>query len=81
LPTVERLLALWTRILGVLLVLLGIVLLIEPEVMLRWRERALRTPSVEVTTKRERVIVIPRVLAVVIIGVGIVVFVKARKSA
>jgi hypothetical protein len=77
----ERSLALWTRILGVLLVLLGIVLLIEPEVMLRWRERALRTPSVEVTAKRERVIVVPRVVAVVIIGVGIVVFVRARKGA
>jgi hypothetical protein len=77
----ERLLALWTRILGVLLVLLGIVLLVAPEVMLRWRERALRTPSVEVTAKRERVIVIPRVVAVIILGVGIVVFVRASKSA
>jgi hypothetical protein len=77
----ERSLALWTRILGVLLVLLGAVLLIEPEVMVRWRERVLRTPSVEVTAKRERVIVVPRVVAVIILGVGIVVFVRASKSA
>jgi hypothetical protein len=38
-------------------------------------------PSVDVTAKRERVIVVPRVVAVVILGAGIIVFVRARKNA
>jgi len=48
----ERILALWTRIVGVLLIVLGVVVLIAPEVMLQWRERVLHTPSVELTVTR-----------------------------
>jgi hypothetical protein len=77
----ERLLVWWVRVVGVLLVLLGLVLLIDPEVMLRWRERVLHTPAVDVSAKRERVVVVPRVVSVAIIGVGVVMLVRARRSA
>ena len=74
-------LAVWTRVLGVLLVVLGTVLLLEPDVTYHWRERVLHTTSVDVTARRERVIVVPRALSVLVIGAGIVALVAARKRA
>ena len=76
---VERSLAVWTRVLGVLLIVLGTVLLLAPDVTYDWRERVLHTPSVDVTARRERVIVVPRALSVLVIGAGIVALVAARK--
>ena len=73
--------AVWTRVLGVLLVVLGTVLIVVPDVTYHWRERVLHTPSVDVTARRERVVVVPRVLSVLVIGAGIVALVAARKRA
>jgi hypothetical protein len=42
----------WTRIIGVLLVVLGLVMLVVPFITYHWRERILHTPSVDVTTRR-----------------------------
>ncbi len=75
----ERPLEFWTRIVGVLLVMLGLVMLVAPEVTYHWRERVVHTPSVDVTARRERVISISPVIAVLVIGAGIVTFVMARK--
>ena len=80
-PGMERSLALWMRILGVLLVVLGLVMLIAPDVTVQWRERVLHTSSVDVTAKRERVVVVPRVLATMLVVAGVVVVVRARKRA
>lgn len=71
--------AFWARIVGVLLVMLGLVMLVAPEVTYHWRERLLHSPSVDVTSRRERVIFISPVIAVLVIGAGIVTFVMARK--
>jgi len=69
------------RILGVLLVLLGLVMLIAPDVTVQWRERVLHTSSVDVTAKRERIVVVPRLLATMLVVAGVVVFVRARTGA
>jgi hypothetical protein len=76
---VERSLAVWTRVLGGLPVVLGTVMLLVPDFTYHWRERVLHTPSVDVTARRERVIVVPRALSVLVIGAGIVALVAARK--
>ena len=76
---VERPLAFWARIVGVLLVMLGLAMLVAPEVTYHWRERVLHTPSVDVTARRERVIFVSPVIAVLVIGAGIVTLVMARK--
>jgi hypothetical protein len=70
-------LAFWARIVGVLLVVLGLVILMVPFITYHWRERILHTPSVDVTTRRERVIVIPPIVGVLVIGAGVVTFVMA----
>lgn len=73
--------AFWARVVGVLLVVLGLVLLLAPDVTYYWRERVLHTPSVDVMARRERVIVIPPVIAVLVIGAGIVTLVMGSKRA
>ena len=40
------------------MVVLGTILLLGPDVTYHWRERVLHTPSVDVTARRERVIVV-----------------------
>ena len=69
----------WTRAVGVLLILLGLVLLAAPAVTLHWRERVLHTPSVDIKARRERVVVVPRVVAVLVLGAGVVVLVLSRR--
>ena len=71
--------AFWARVVGVLLVVLGLVLLVAPDVTYYWRERVLHTPSVDVTARRERVIVIPPVIAVLVIAAGVVTLVMCSK--
>ena len=75
----ERWLAFWSRVVGVLLVLLGLVMLAVPDVVYHWRARVLHTPSVDITSRRERVIVIPPFVAVLVIVAGVVTLVIVRK--
>ncbi len=75
----QRSLAVWTRIVGILLVLLGVFLLVAPEVPYIRRERVLSTPSVHATAKRERVVVIPRPLAAFVVTAGVSLVLIARR--
>lgn len=76
----RRALALWARILGVLLILLGLTLFASPEIWYTKRQVA-GTASTQVVGKAERVLVIPRVVAVAIMGAGVVVWlVGGRRS-
>lgn len=63
--------ALWLRIVGVLLILLGIVLLVSPVVSYTRRETVMHTPSADVTAKRRKGFVVPRPVAVIVIGAGV----------
>jgi len=78
---VQRSIAWGLRIVGVLLVLLGIVLLLAPAVSWQGRETVVSTPSVELKSKRERVVVVPRAVAALILAAGVVVLLAARKHA
>ncbi len=69
--------AVWTRILGVLLILLGLVLLASPRVAYPVNEKIQNTPY---SVKREKTIVIPRPLAVLIAASGVLALVLARKK-
>ena len=71
----------WARIVGVLLIVLGLVMLAMPEVPFHWRERVLHSRSVDITARRERVIIIPPVIALLVIGAGVVALVMSRKRA
>ena len=62
---------LWLKIIGVLLILLGIVLFASPTVTYTAREKVINTGSLDVTAKRQKPVVIPRPVAVLIVGVGV----------
>jgi hypothetical protein len=72
--------ALWTRILGILLILLGVMLFASPQVWYTKRERIAVSPSTELTSKAERVLVVPRAVAVLIAGAGVAALFLARRK-
>jgi hypothetical protein len=70
--------ALWLKIIGVLLVLVGLVLFVSPHIVYSAREKFIH--SIDVTAKRQRTLAIPRPLALLTIAAGIaVIVVGARK--
>ena len=76
-PAVQRAEALWLRILGVLLILLGLALLASPEITYTTREQLPHTP---LSVKREKTIIIPRPVAVLIIGAGVAALLVSSRS-
>ena len=69
--------ALWLRILGVLLILLGVALALSPRVTYTKHERIAHT---QYTVKREKVILVPHFVAVLLAGSGVLVLVLTRGS-
>lgn len=58
------------RIIGVLLILLGLILFVSPQVRYSSKEKLAHTGSLEITAKRQKVVVIPRAVSVLIVGAG-----------
>jgi len=69
---------LWVKILGVLLVLLGLTLLVSPRITYTSHEKV---PHSRFTVKREKTIVVPPPAAVLIIGAGVAALVFANRRA
>ena len=69
--------AVWTRILGVLLILLGLTLWISPRVPYTRRERIANTPY---RVKREKAVLIPAPVALGIAAAGVLALYLARSS-
>jgi uncharacterized membrane protein YdcZ (DUF606 family) len=76
---VQRAEGVWMRIIGILLVLLGLTLLASPLVTYGTREKVIDTESVDVTAKRQKTVVVPRVVSVLVIGAGVLVFVLGSR--
>ena len=77
---VQRAEALWMRILGVLLILLGLTLFASPQVWYTQRRRIAVSPTTEFTSKGERVLVVPRAIAVLVAGAGVAALYFARRK-
>src|SRR5215467_5261110 len=77
---VRRAEALWMKIIGVLMILLGLTLFVSPRITYRTREKVIRTDSINVTAKREKTIMIPRVVGVVVIIAGVAALIFAGKK-
>jgi hypothetical protein len=60
------------RIVGVLLILLGLILFVSPEVRYSSKENIAHTGSLEIAAKRHKVIVIPRPVSFLIVGAGVI---------
>jgi uncharacterized membrane protein YidH (DUF202 family) len=77
---VRRAEILWLRINGVLLILLGLALVASPRITYTRKEKVIHTPSMEVTAKRQKTIVIPRPVGVLIVGAGVTALILAAKK-
>jgi hypothetical protein len=68
------------RIIGVLLILLGLVLFASPRIMYSMREKVIDTESIHVTAKRQKGIFIPRAVSLLTIGAGAVILILAGRK-
>ena len=71
--------ALWMKIIGVLLILVGLVLFASPRIVYTTRDKVVHTGSVEVTARRPKTLAIPRPLALLTIVAGIAVIVAGSR--
>jgi len=77
---VQRAEALWMKIIGVLLILLGLTLFASPRISYRAKENVVHTGSIDITANRQKTVVIPRVVAALIVGAGVIVLVLASRK-
>jgi hypothetical protein len=68
------------RIIGVLLISLGLVLFASPRIMYSMREKVIHTESMDITAKRKKDIFIPRPVSVLTIGAGAVILILAGRK-
>jgi hypothetical protein len=71
---VRRVEAIWTRILGTALILLGLTLLASPQIACSTIEKI---PHTWYSVKREKTLIVPRAAAVLIIAADVTVFIIA----
>jgi uncharacterized membrane protein len=74
---VHRVEALWLKIVGVLLILLGVVLFSSPNVNYSTREKIGHT---DFKVKREKALVVPRPASAAIIAAGLVTLILASRT-
>jgi len=71
---------LWIKIIGVLLILVGLVLLASPHISYTTREKVISSGSVEITAKRHKTVNIPRVVGLLPIGGGVILLMLAGRK-
>lgn len=76
----QRAEALWLKIIGVLLILLGLVLFAAPRIMYSTREKVIDTESTHVTAKRQKTVVIPRAVTLLTIAAGVGALILASRK-
>ena len=77
----QRIESLWLKIIGVLLILLGLTIFISPRITYNTKETLVHTGSLDVTTKTPKTIFIPRAAGVIVVAIGAIAVVVAVKKA
>ena len=77
---VQRAEALWMKIVGVLLILLGLTLFASPRITYHAKEKVIHTGSIDIAGKRQKTVIVPRVVASLVIGAGVIVLVLASRK-
>jgi hypothetical protein len=72
--------ALWLKILGVLLILLGLTLCVSPQITYTTKEKVIYSDSIEVTARRQKTVVIPRAVALLTIAAGVGALILASRK-
>jgi uncharacterized membrane protein HdeD (DUF308 family) len=75
----QRAEALWMKIVGVLLILLGLVLFASPRITYRTKEKIIHTDSIDVTANRQKTVIIPSVVGAIAVGAGVLMLVLSSK--
>ena len=71
---------LWMRVIGGLLILLGLLLLASPRILYSRREKVIDTQSVQVTAKRQKSTTIPAAVSLATIGAGLAILILAGRK-
>jgi hypothetical protein len=72
---------LWMKIIGVLLILLGLTLVVSPRITYRTKEKVIHTHSIDVTATRQKTLLLSRATGVVVIVAGVAALIFAGKNA
>jgi hypothetical protein len=70
----------WLKIIGVLLILLGLTLIASPRVTYTTKERVAHTQSTDIITKRQKKVVVPRPISALIVAGGVIALIFASKQ-
>jgi uncharacterized membrane protein YidH (DUF202 family) len=70
----------WMRLIGVLLILLGLLLLASPRISYSRREKVVDTDSIHITAKRQKSLAIPPAVSIITIGAGIAILILASRK-
>jgi hypothetical protein len=68
------------RIIGALLILLGLLLFASPRILYSRREKVIDTASVHVTADRQKSTTIPAAVSVATIGAGVAILIFAGRN-
>jgi uncharacterized membrane protein HdeD (DUF308 family) len=74
---VHRVEALWTKIVGILLILLGVMLFASPFISYTTSERIAHTP---LSVKRQKALIVPLPISALIIAAGVVTLILASRK-
>jgi hypothetical protein len=69
------------KIIGVLLILLGLTLVVSPRITYRTKEKVIHTHSIDVTATRQKTLLLSRATGVVVIVAGVAALIFAGKNA
>jgi hypothetical protein len=77
---VSRAEILWLKIIGLLLILLGLTLLASPRITYTTKEKVVHSDSIDLIAKREKTISVPRVVALLIAAGGVTTLIFAGRA-
>ena len=77
---VSRAEILWLKIIGLLLILLGLTLLASPRITYTTKEKVVHSDSIDLIAKREKTILVPRAIALLIAAGGVTTIIFASRA-
>ena len=77
---VSRAEILWLKIIGLLLILLGLTLFASPRITYTTKEKVVHSDSIDLIAKREKTILVPRAIALLIAAGGVTTIIFASRA-
>lgn len=70
----------WLKIIGVLLILLGLTLIASPRINYTAKEKVVHTQSTDIIVKRQKTVEVPRPIGGLIVAGGVIALIFASKK-